>query len=1039
MSEQTTSGVSDPGSVGRILDGWRPADSSVELSTPGPMGLPETAIHPARRGGIDSLGFLDGFSVGGPDTREGGAPALSEDATVLRAKRLEGTARIPANGPVRRSTAGPPRSSALPGVGDVLAGFRILRELGRGAFARVFLAEELHLGGRSVAIKVSRAEGDEPRILARLQHANIVPVHSVCDDPETGLRVLCMPYFGGANLAQVLDLAGPRAPSARSGRSLVDAIDRISRVGPEGSSHRALGLTAPSPTAIARPLALPSATDSGSGFGLRSVLGRMLGSAEPAPSNPEAAPDLHDDPHQPARQFLRGASAIQAAVWIVARLAEGLDHAHSRGLYHRDIKPANILLTADGTPMLLDFNLAAEADPDPADARIGRAMLGGTLPYMAPEHLDAFSPRGQTAPEEVAERADIYALGLILFEILAGEHPFPTPDCPRGTSPGEIIGPMIEARRNPPSIRARCPSVPWSLDALVRKCLDFDPSNRYARARDLAEDLRRFLDDQPMLHTPEPSLRERVGKFSRRHPVLCSSTSITTIAAMLILALGVGVAAVHSGMRGLVARFHRQSFEREFTEAQFLLNTAAGSDRHLDAGLARAETLLDRLELADNRRDPSVDWFQGLTTPEQDRLREQIADLLLLEARARVMKASRRGTMASRKTALERAVARLDRAARLVDPIPPALYADRARYLDELGEKALAQLDRRRALEARPAGPHDWTMLATSLLAAGDPAAAEDAARKALRLDPTSFWAWFVMGHCHFAQERFLEAAGDFSACTAIGSPFAWVHFNRGLALARAGRLDPARDAYDQALRIDPEFSEARVNRALIDLEQDRVQAAHDDLSMAIRLGRTDAGVLAARGEALARLGRSDEARRQFDDLLTRKPDDAVARVARGMTLLRTEPRDALNDFNRVLAHDPRHAGAHFGLAMLVRGHDAEAALNHLDTAITTDPNHLDAIQLRALIRARLADPSALDDVARLLRAPTARRYYNAACAVAIYAEKAHQPKQLAHAMELLIRAVELGFPASEAQTDPDLAPLRPMPRFQRLVVPGRG
>ncbi len=1039
MSERTASGLSDPGSAGRILDGWKPADSSVERSAPGPVGLAETAIHPARREGIGSLGFLDGFRVGRPDVQDANVPELAEKATVLRADRPEGTARVPANAPVRRSTSGPPTAGVLPGVGDVLAGFRILRELGRGAFARVYLAEELHLGRRSVAIKVSRAEGDEPRILARLQHANIVPVHSVCDDPETGLRVLCMPYFGGANLAQVLDHAGPIASSARSGRSLVDAIDRISRVGPEGSSHRALELTAPSPAAIAGPLALPSATDSGSSFGLRSVLGRMLGSAEPAPSGSEAAPTLHDDPHQPARLFLRGASAIQAAVWIVARLAEGLDHAHSRGLYHRDIKPANILLTADGTPMLLDFNLAAEAEPDPADTRIGRAMLGGTLPYMAPEHLDAFSPRGQTAPEDVAEQADIYALGLILFEILAGEHPFPTPDCPRGTSPVEIIGPMIEARRNPPSIRARCSSVPWSLDALIRKCLDFDPSKRYARARDLAEDLRRFLDDQPMLHTPEPSLRERFGKFSRRHPVLCSSTSIAMIAAMLILALGLGVAAVHSGMQGLVARFQRQTFEREFTEAQFLLNTAAGSDRHLDAGLTRVDTLLDRLELTDNRRDPGVAWFASLTAPVQDRLREQVADLMILEARARVLKASRGGTKARRKLALERAVARLDRAARLVAPIPAALYTDRARYLDELGEKELANLDRRRALEARPSGPHDWTLLATSLLAAGDPAGAEDAARRALRLDPTSFWAWFVMGHCHFAQERFLEAAGDFSACTAIGSPFAWVHFNRGLALARAGRLDPARDAYDHALRIDPDFNEARVNRALIDLEQDRVQSALEDLSMAIRLGRTDAGVLAARGEALARLGRSNEARRQFDDLLARNPDDSVARVARGMTLLRTDPHDALNDFNRVLAHDPRHAGAHFGLAMLVRGHDAEAALNHLDIAIATDPNHLDAIQLRALIRARQADPSALDDVARLLRAPTARRYYNAACAVAIYAEKAHQPKQLAHAMELLIRAIELGFPAAEAETDPDLALLRQMPSFQRLVAPGRG
>ena len=102
------------------------------------------------------------------------------------------------------------RSAAVPRQGDVVGGFVILAELGRGAFARVYLAEEVELGRRLVALKVSKAEGDEPQLLARLQHTHIVPIHSVHDDPETGLRLLCMPYLGGANLAQVLEAADAR-------------------------------------------------------------------------------------------------------------------------------------------------------------------------------------------------------------------------------------------------------------------------------------------------------------------------------------------------------------------------------------------------------------------------------------------------------------------------------------------------------------------------------------------------------------------------------------------------------------------------------------------------------------------------------------------------------------------------------------------------------------------------------------------------------------------------------------------------------------
>ncbi len=151
------------------------------------------------------------------------------------------------------------------------------------------------------------------------------------------------------------------------------------------------------------------------------------------------------------------------------------------------------------------------------------------------------------------------------------------------------------------------------------------------------------------------------------------------------------------------------------------------------------------------------------------------------------------------------------------------------------------------------------------------------------------------------------------------------------------------------------------------------------------------------------------------------------------MTRIRTDPRGARDDLEHVLRLDPRHAGANYGMALLVRVDDPKRALGHLDTALDSDPNLVDAIQLRALVRARLGDPAALDDVDRLLKIPTAGRYYNAACAVAVFAGKANEPRQLPHAMELLTRAVDLGFPAAEAANDPDLAPLRDRREFRRL------
>jgi tetratricopeptide (TPR) repeat protein len=747
--------------------------------------------------------------------------------------------------------------------------------------------------------------------------------------------------------------------------------------------------------------------------------------------------EWEEEEDQPSRQFLHSASAIEAAVWIVARLAEGLEHAHSRGLLHRDLKPANVLLAGDGTPMLLDFNLAAVVRPEKREGEIRRALLGGTLPYMAPEHLDAFNPHGSTPPDAVDERSDIYALGLLLFEMLAGEHPFSEP--PQGGPLVNTIARMIDERRTAPSLRARCGRIPWSLDALVAKCLSLDPGRRYQRARDLAEDLRRFLENLPMKHGPEPSVRERIGKWARRHPGLCGSTSIAICSLVLLVLLGGAVALVYDQMQGLAARVMIRLFDREFAETQFLLNTATRSDEHLQEGLAKATRTLARLGIEEERLLRFMAWQAPLTPAEQQRLREQAVELVMLEARARVLLAEKHGSEGDRRRAIERALARLDRALRIVPEPPSALFAEHARYSAALGDAAAAARDRDLAAARPPRTCHDFTLLGSTLLAGGDIPRAEEALRQALHRDVTSFWTWFVLGHCHFAQRRFLEAAGDFAVCAARTPGFAWVHFNRGLALAKAGRLVDAEDAYNRALELDPKFAEARVNRALVELELDHVDRAYADLVRAIELGRTDLVVFAALGETWARLGRREESERYLAGLLARNPGDLLVRVARGITRVRTDPAGARADFAHVLEHDPASAQAHYGMALLLRKNDPHQAIEHLDRALDANPNLTDAVQLRALVRARRGERGALDDVDRLVESPTPNRLYNAACAVTIYSETANEPRLRSHAIELLARALGSGFPASEAARDPDLKPLYGSPQFAQLVSAAAG
>jgi serine/threonine protein kinase len=206
---------------------------------------------------------------------------------------------------------------------------------------------------------------------------------------------------------------------------------------------------------------------------------------------------------------MRG-SFHEGVAWLGAVLAEALDHAHTRGIVHRDVKPANILLTIRGGPLLLDFNLAqAPHAPDRAEA----ALRGGTLPYMAPEQLAAFLD--STHWNRVGPAADLYSLGLVLRELLTGLRPgAPDPSLPLPRALAELADERSVA---PASARCSNPTVPYALDAIVSRCLQPRPHDRYGSARQLALDLRRYLERRPLLDMVNPSRTEAIGIWARRN------------------------------------------------------------------------------------------------------------------------------------------------------------------------------------------------------------------------------------------------------------------------------------------------------------------------------------------------------------------------------------------------------------------------------------------------------------------------------------------------------------------------------------------
>ena len=236
--------------------------------------------------------------------------------------------------------------------------------------------------------------------------------------------------------------------------------------------------------------------------------------------------------------------------WITARLADALDHAQCRDVIHGDVKPSNILLTADGNPMLLDFNLARNWSFDKTNGPL--EVPGGTLDYMAPERLGAIASVGSTAlvswrssevePSEGDDphRADIYSLGIVLLEALTAASPA---EAMRDRdAPARAAQKLRDLAAEYGSFRERGAlavirasesaagqTIPPALRAILEGCLAVRPADRYRRALELAEDLDRWRADLPLAYAAEPFWSQTLPRCARRSKKLLFAVGLALV------------------------------------------------------------------------------------------------------------------------------------------------------------------------------------------------------------------------------------------------------------------------------------------------------------------------------------------------------------------------------------------------------------------------------------------------------------------------------------------------------------------------------
>jgi tetratricopeptide (TPR) repeat protein len=665
----------------------------------------------------------------------------------------------------------------------------------------------------------------------------------------------------------------------------------------------------------------------------------------------------------------RGPIDPPEALLIAEQIARAIHHAHEQGVIHRDLKPANVLLDKRGVPKITDFGLAKNVDHLSAMTKTGAAV--GTPFYMPPEQA-----RGDA--KRIDRRVDVYAIGVLLFEMLTGDLPFD------GETTVEVYNKILsDDAPRPSAINAR---VDAEIDGIVGKAMAKERDDRYPTALALAEDIRRKLEGKAVQGRAPSALRVAARRARRAGPMIAA-------AAGGVLLLGLAVTTVwvlnrrhaeeleQAAVKTDLERF-RERVREAGDEADALRQRALGAAG--DGRLKEARGFIDEAE----RLIASPDgWIAELHFREQNEARARalvaefqssrqkplLRDLSL--ARARVLGAAPDGAEDETERAYERALA--------IDPQSIDAHMEKARFLiarakyeqavDELGRvldlrpgdlEALFQrglayeamrmfaraAEEYRALEAReraggarfvtPSG--EPTRLASAILRTaaceaglGHLDAALALVKQLTDADPQNFPAYVLGTEVRLARGDAAGAQKDANAAIDLKPSRPEGYFARGKLELALGEDDRARVDFDTALERDPKFQQARVLRAMaFDRRGDAARAKKEYEAIAEAGGAPPA----VRAQAWLRLAEMRRAGAQapprpaleaYDAAIGLDARLAAARVARARAHVRAGDLDgAEKDLARAreLGADAAAVENAGGLLLLARGKAEEAA-----------------------------------------------------------------------------------------------------------------
>jgi serine/threonine protein kinase/Flp pilus assembly protein TadD len=838
----------------------------------------------------------------------------------------------------------------------LLGDYRMVREIGRGGMGIVYEAVQVSLG-RHVALKVLPfAATLDPRQLqrfkneahaaAQLHHSNIVPVYGV--GHERGVHYYAMQYIDGQTLAATIACLRQATGQDRPGNSSRPSLSEVGSPGPATAPYT----PAPPVAGDDSPVIVSHADPVGQ-----------------ASSLPAAALSTERSNKSPG--YFRSVARLGV------QAAEALEHAHQMGVIHRDIKPANLLVDVRGNLWVTDFGLAQVH----TDTRLTlTGDLVGTLRYMSPEQ--ALARR-----VDIDLRTDIYSLGATLCELLTLEPVF------AGRDRQELLRQI--AFEEPKSPRRWNRAIPRELEIIVLKALAKNPEERYGTAQELADDLERFLKDEP-IKARRPTLTNRLRKWARRHRAAVLTATIAFVLSALALA----------GLAGWMLR-ERAEQERRVEEERLERERRVADERkererraaiEIERSVKDARTLLaarrwpEGLALAEHAQDilDRVEGQEALRPLVADALRDlhmvrRLEDITLSKADTFQQKSLQIGFERpgeSYRPAFQQygidvlvldthVAAEMIRKRHIVDYLVEALDDWARMETDQQTRQrlhAVVQAAQPQGILAqwRAADPGDLqamrSILATVKIDAVPPGTLAylgrsagqrgmmkegvEILRAAYREHPDDFWINADLAYACTVLKPPLweEALRHYAAALALRPRNARLYLNISQVLFKKGEYDAGVVACRKAIALQPDFAFAHNNLGALFLHLNKLAEAEAETRLAIKFQPAWAYPYNNLGRILAEHPlRYQEAFEAFNKALALNDRLANAYSGRGRLWVKLGEFDkAIADFHKAIDCDAEFIEAHYSLGSALIGKKLfDQALKSYETALGLDPKRL--------------------------------------------------------------------------------------------------